>query len=103
MSSRATFQLLNDKKRIPERRPGPVSSKHPGTPALSPLFRPNIHGSMVDPAEKVNSIKMMSIFKIGDWIDWRLTNDDQIHVYSIHALYTMFIMHIIQWLQWRLY
>ncbi len=39
MSSRATFQLLNDKKRISDRRLCLVSSKHPGTPALSPLFR----------------------------------------------------------------
>ena len=53
---------------------------HTGTPALLSLVR-RIHRSMVNPAEKVNSLKMISIFKIGDGIDFRLANDDQVHVY----------------------
>ena len=69
MSFSASFQLLNDKVRIPD-----------STPALLSLVR-RIHGSVVDPAEKVNSLKMISISKIGDGIDFRLANDDQVHVY----------------------
>ena len=75
MSFSASFHLLNDKKRIPVSTPG----------LLSLVQR--IHRSVVNPAEKVNSLKMISIFKIGDGIDFRLANDDQVHVYIVIYIY----------------